>query len=1176
MEMTRDSWPNGWRPGLEDKAEDPAALLRADNLSLDNDGALSLASGVANVNATDFGSSVHSCYSKNLGSTKFRFVARADAKGLYSTDGSTWTEMYTGGSATRAHFTSHLGHVLAFSGNARKKMKFDGSTVTVTNVTPGAPTTAPTVAEAAKNDFFFVTTTFTGFTAPVGTDLVKSSNYVEVTTAGKSSVLELVPGAAWNSMLLGASGVGQPTDQFLMYIKVDNPAALKSVRIVFNLLATSDPVSQYFSYQWDNDSLNSPFNTAPDSWSVLKCLRQDFTRGGAKASIGWNTLRSMQIIVTTKDETSTSIPVPEITTRIAENGIIFVGYNENPLNSTYQYIQVNVNNTGSYLARSKPGPVSAPLTLVNGRAQITAQAPADAQVNEVWIYRRDISYLNDIRSLDEPIKLDKWYRVKVLTSNYATAFEDFVGDDEALILNETIADGVEGIGVYTDDEIMGLSESWNNRLLYMGKRDIYISVPDDPGLYRPNQTIRLSGDSAEINLFIANAGVNRIIVGTTKDIYEISGTGEELPDGTIDIRIVGMGTGYPPICRAFCKSETAIFYISSMGVMELAGASIRKLSADLDRLFEGKTRHGIVGIETLPNDGSPFALAIANSKLFVTVKHVGAATKYTLILDIKNDRWLYWDEGPNCLYREEDDTLIGGYGGSVPAHLKTMWTAANTSRAVTVRTTFDSNGQLKNRKDSFTLRVVADTGNVNATISISKDGGSPISLGTATFNGKSEVFFNISSSIGRCFNYQFSLTGTFTVFKLYSFTILYEPLPTQVNYLHIPASNLGSISRKRFNGFPVVIDTLGNTVTITPLIDNVAQAPSTVTTAYKATYVHNFSNNPEGIDIGATISGGPFEFFGADLSEAIAEKLPPATTFLTIPPDDYGTPNRKRHTSYKFQINTRGQQVTFTPIIDGVSKTPLTFTTTTKKTVEYFFNTDTIGIDIGGTLQALTTTPFEYYGIIRPQDLEILPPRLTEYFVPETNFGAAARKKVVSVPMVINTNGSNVTVTPIVDGVTGTGQTINTATKRTAVYYFPTEAFGIDFAFRINGSNPFEFYQLLEPELIDILPVGKLIDQSGPLELERLGRLTGFRVRMLATGTTVNYSITIDNSTPVTGSIATTANKLLTYEVMRLPRTLIGTIFTITFTSISLFHRYTTKVRVILAGNDTDSREIPL
>src|SRR5205823_3649757 len=99
-----------------------------------------------------------------------------------------------------------------------------------------------------------------------------------------------------------------------------------------------------------------------------------------------------------------------------------------------------------------------------------------------------------------------------------------------------------------------------------------------------------------------------------------------------------------------------------------------------------------------------------------------------------------------------------------------------------------------------------------------------------------------------------------------------------------------------------------------------------------------------------------------------------------------------------------------------------------------------------GTLASLENTPFEFYGVIVPQDIEVLPPRLEYLRIPNNNLGVPARKRVRTLPMVIDTYGKDVTFTPIVDGLLQPNTTIfNTSGKITVYHYFSTDVFGTDF-----------------------------------------------------------------------------------------------------------------------------------
>jgi len=72
-------------------------------------------------------------------------------------------------------------------------------------------------------------------------------------------------------------------------------------------------------------------------------------------------------------------------------------------------------------------------------------------------------------------------------------------------------------------------------------------------------------------------------------------------------------------------------------------------------------------------------------------------------------------------------------------------------------------------------------------------------------------------------------------------------------------------------------------------------------------------------------------------------------------------------------INTNGEDVTFTPYIDNVAQTPTTLNTPVKQTTFHYFSTDVFGIDYSGELVATTNTPFEFYGLEKPEGVEVLP-----------------------------------------------------------------------------------------------------------------------------------------------------------------------------------------------------------
>ena len=309
---------------------------------------------------------------------------------------------------------------------------------------------------------------------------------------------------------------------------------------------------------------------------------------------------------------------------------------------------------------------------------------------------------------------------------------------------------------------------------------------------------------------------------------------------------------------------------------------------------------------------------------------------------------------------------------------------------------------------------------------------------------------------------------------------------------------------------------------------------------------------------------------------------------MYIPPNNYGSPGRKRHTSYKFMIDTLEYPVVFTPIVDGVSYTPATYTTQGPQTVEYFFDTslDVFGIDIGGTVVA-QGVPFEFFGAVIPEKVESRPPRLESFYIPHDNFGTPARKRIRTIPVIIYTGGKEVTYTPNIDGVDYPPQIFRTSYKQTVYYFFKTDMFGIDVGGRLIAatSTPFEFFGFGTPEDVEILPVPKIYDQFQPMRFDKIGKMFLLRIRVISTGdSSIPFAIygdasptLLSNSNPLySGSFTVTPNLDNTYEV-ELPKNVNGNILRLTLgPTAQPFHRYDVQVKVATSGMESDSKWVPM
>ena len=191
-----------------------------------------------------------------------------------------------------------------------------------------------------------------------------------------------------------------------------------------------------------------------------------------------------------------------------------------------------------------------------------------------------------------------------------------------------------------------------------------------------------------------------------------------------------------------------------------------------------------------------------------------------------------------------------------------------------------------------------------------------------------------------------------------------------------------------------------------------------------------------------------------------------------------------------------------------------------------------------------------------------------------TNWNSAAKKRIRTIPLVIDTKGNNVVFTPSVDGVAYPATTFNTSEKRTVLYYFVTDAFGIDVGGTLSGTG-FEFYGMLTPEVVEVLPVAKRFDQLGPIEFKKLGKLFSFRLRLIPTGTAITYNVYMQDVVVTSGTIVVTPNVQAVYEV-KFPKFIMGQICRIELQSSAEFHRLSGEYQVAISGAQTDMKWVKM
>lgn len=1123
MNLTRLNWPKGWTPDEDAINGNPEGLVRMDNLCLDAKGVLSLIEGMQQI-GPGFGDYVSDIFSLVIGgSTYFWIGLNNNGSQVFRTDQSFSSQlsMAVAGAGTpsaRACFGNCLGQTLAFAGQMRTKDQVGGVGPIALGILTPSPI-ASTSGQAQANS--------TSKLVPVGssvifqegtgdTDLVPDiSALVDPVTL---EAIGVVTYGAFDSTIIGGNQATDTSRDLISFNFLGTAAGSASCNtLIIQILCDPNPsdpstYQNYFTYIVDTTLL--PLNQAgvdlsnPSSIQVT-ISRGLFTRVGTNSNLGWNTVTGVRV---------TSQWVGQYGWLFSD--FAFIGGATGQLNGVYNYVQVDVNNNGQYVAMSPPSanlPYNNPTTgisgpdvpVINGSVNLIPFNSGDPQVNEHWFFRKaatDVG-LTDTGSSGNSSSLDQYYFCCKLAKGGGVQALDTLSDieiiEQNIILNPFLttlrsSDTVNGL----QDNINYVEGLINGRMLYMGQSFLYISDFLNPDAIDSRYTLKPSGDANEKNLFIKKIANGSLILATTKDIYEVTGTFEPLPNGIIDVNIVPIGDAFPPLSQDCCQTQGAIFYIASDGLRFTTGQHSQQVSPQLNFLFQGQERHGVPPFLISSGNTARYAITQGHGRVYFSMPHVDGTIRL-FTYDLVTNTYTLRFTDPIILHTTPNGQVLAGFNVSTNPMVAdgaiylleigsgVNFDGGNQGYQMTLITVFDTNGQPRNRKDTFTLKLILDTGGAQVSVFLQKDGIGVFPSGATNFvflknvstSGLQTIYIPLDGiDITLGFRYALKIVDVNLVFafKFYEYTIEYDPRPEQLDYMRIQPSNLGTISRKRIVNYAFVIDTLGNDITFTPFIDNsntgVLPATSLVNTPAKQTYIHYFTQEQLGTDINGILSGGVFEFYSLNLEEIISEKLPVPVKFLVIPANDYGQPNRKRHTSYKFQINTRRFNVKFTPIIDGVSYAPLTFKTPTKTTVEYFFSSstgDVSGIDIGGILQSLEDTPFEFYGVIVPQQIEVLPPRLLYFVIPTTDYGTPNRKRHTSYKFQINTNGADVVFTPTLDGIPYTSLTFSTNGKRTVDYFFPQgDIIGVDVAGTLAsvGATPFEFYQTITPQQVETLP----------------------------------------------------------------------------------------------------------
>jgi len=1072
----------GWLPGDDPINGRKNGLLQMDNLELDSNGALQLQGGCV-VKNSGFPSNAHTMYSRLINGARHDYAGLADGS-VYRDSSS----IITGGDSTNTAFGTAFNFTLIASGNQRKKDT--GAALVDLGIAPAAA--APTLSYSYSNAPYSILGDVSSDTVtPIGTSAVIGGTYLQMTADANGQWAVQTYGGTGdphnlNSFTGPGGDVGYATDDDFIFLTGYTPiVAGRSLNLdvlLVNGNVAGDVVSDYYSYQiGELSAVTFSSVTGTFSW---KMRRKDFIRVGGGAQ-NWSTCYGFRI--------SYSGGVASEVVNLLGNGssspVILMFGGSDAQNGQYQYLQVNCNNTGSYIGKSIGGPLS--IVVDPDMTQVLVKpyiVGIDSQVNEIWIFRRGGL-------------LDQWYRVKViLAAGFAAAAAsgvyDPLGDQLALELNIKLNINLSSIASGSiSDKIFEILGPINGRWYFFTTNFMYPSDINNPDQVDTTIGVRICGSSSELFMWARQINDTTVLVGTSIDVYSLSGTFATFPDNTIDIYYRPLKCKYPPLT---CDAEVwggAVYYLANDGwrLIDSGGGNPSLVSPTLDRLYRGETLEGYLppNLKILPRSVR-FPIVIAQNKMFCFV--YGTNPPRIEIYDFIRQYWRcsnYILGEVTAAVHTQDGQVLAFYGTDKKTREVNVQSShlidGATNQTILLKSMVFDNSAPFNRKDSSTLKMrIKNTGTLNPYLTVDNNGvvTYTATIGNHSIVSESSQDISTIAAVALVKTYQFGIApSTVSAFILDEVLIDFDQRPEQRTFIRIQGQNFGTTARKRIATIPFQLDSLGGSVTINSILDgNLVYSPS-------------FSSNRKtSLNIEFPLSGG---------------NLPIAR-------------------DYEFTLHS--------------------------------------------------TNLFEFFGFEEPKIVELYPQPCNGYVIPTTNFGTAARKRVRTWPFILSGAGA-LSFTPIVDGVAMPAASTSfslTAEKATYRYYFKTDVFGVDYSGYFSGAD-FEVSDIMQPEIVQILPIAKRFDQVGPEEFFRYGKIKQMELRVLPVGgTSIPYTIYFNDTTSRTAGFTVVDGKEATYFLM-MPKGTSGNIVRIELGPTSFdFHRFYTRLQVAESGNDTDLKWINL
>ena len=613
MNLTHLSWPLGWTPSADAVNGDPTGLVRMDNLTQEENGAISLIAGRVQLTSSlpDY---VYSLYSTVLGGNNPVYAALNEAgrlvvRSMSGNFNDTVTVLSDGGFITA--FGSALGAVLVVCGS--QAVKDDGSG-TFRNLGLKDQLTGPTIViqepaiiNLSTGGTWSISEGVPGIAANTGA----GPNPIPFTSPGSSAAsftldpvtLRATVTYTYASPLDTTAFGSGVTDNYLTDIinflaQLNDSSQFTDIRVQFIL---DNHPAQPFNYYWEDFLINDgQFNIGLTQQSIIGDQRQNWSRQGTSSShpgpfqapnhfLDWTHVTAVQFTLTGIQQSWAVI-----------DQITVTGGPQGNLLGVYQYATVAVYDNGIYQAKSALSPFTNNILVQNSFVMATLTC-TDTEANEVWLFRRsmisstDPIYQTFISQNKVPANLNQWYLVAqgapgaIVEDNTS----DIVALEQDIVANEFLQ-SIQDLIV--SDPIVCMEGMYYTRMLYVSESTIYLSDPLNPDAIDQRYSVRAFAGATEKNLWLKKIAPSQLVLATSREHYLITGTLEALPDGTLDVVITPIGEKYPSLSADVCNGNGVLFYPAADGIRATNGGTSTLISQGIRLLWQGSTRFGVPGV----------------------------------------------------------------------------------------------------------------------------------------------------------------------------------------------------------------------------------------------------------------------------------------------------------------------------------------------------------------------------------------------------------------------------------------------------------------------------------------------------------------------------------------------------------------------------------------------------